>query len=607
MIFELEKRLKDIQSLNFLNEEEKTLLKKIYYKSKEIIVETSDKLGVDEKERIKDDLNKKYSQAFLIFKTNKDLIGGIRVYVDGTLIDESWNNQINKISDLTPEPIQDIKNLKEIIKKITLEFTKEDTNFLDQNFGVIKSYQDGIIKISGLKNPLMNEILKIHGTNLSALAMYLTENETSALVLNDFNSSLKEGMYVSQTGKLFEIPASKQLLGRVINFLGNPIDDLGEILPEKFIPIEKIAPGVITRQPVKDPLETGILIIDSLIPIGKGQRELIIGDRQTGKSTIAIDTILNQRNKDVICIYVCIGQRESFVSNLYEKIKGAEADKYTIILNAPSSAPAVQQYLAPYSGTAIAEFFLEQGKDVLIVYDDLSKHAVAYREISLLLKRPPGREAYPGDVFYLHSRLLERSVKLNQENGGGSITALPIAETQAADVSAYIPTNLISITDGQIFLEPDLFNKGILPAVNVGISVSRVGGSAQTKIMKKVSGRLKLDLASYFELEAFSQFSSDLDENTKKTLERGKRTVESLIQKQNSPYNLSDEILILFLVSNGFLDKVEVEKVAHRIKEFLLYVNQNDENLITEINQKKELTEELSIKIKDICTNFFNK
>ena len=607
MIFELEKRLKDIQSLNFLNEEEKTLLKKIYYKSKEIIVETSDKLGVDEKERIKDDLNKKYSQAFLIFKTNKDLIGGIRVYVDGTLIDESWNNQINKISDLTPEPIQDIKNLKEIIKKITLEFTKEDTNFLDQNFGVIKSYQDGIIKISGLKNPLMNEILKIHGTNLSALAMYLTENETSALVLNDFNSSLKEGMYVSQTGKLFEIPASKQLLGRVINFLGNPIDDLGEILPEKFIPIEKIAPGVITRQPVKDPLETGILIIDSLIPIGKGQRELIIGDRQTGKSTIAIDTILNQRNKDVICIYVCIGQRESFVSNLYEKMKGAEADKYTIILNAPSSAPAVQQYLAPYSGTAIAEFFLEKGKDVLIVYDDLSKHAVAYREISLLLKRPPGREAYPGDVFYLHSRLLERSVKLNQENGGGSITALPIAETQAADVSAYIPTNLISITDGQIFLEPDLFNKGILPAVNVGISVSRVGGSAQTKIMKKVSGRLKLDLASYFELEAFSQFSSDLDENTKKTLERGKRTVESLIQKQNSPYNLSDEILILFLVSNGFLDKVEVEKVAHRIKEFLLYVNQNDENLITEINQKKELTEELSIKIKDICTNFFNK
>ncbi len=502
MIFELEKRLKDIQNLTFLSEDERNLLKKIYSKYQEIIVESPSKLSVEEKDKIKNDLSEKYPAAFLIFKTNKDLIGGTRIYVDGNLIDDSWKNQLNKISKIKPEPIQDIKNLKELINKISNQFANEEPEE-ELKFGVIKSYQDGILKISGLTNPIMNEILEVHGTSIKALAMNLTESEVAALVLNDQKNEIKEGMYVSKTNNLLKIPVGEGLLGRVVNFLGEPIDELGEIKPDDYFLIEKIAPGVIARESVNEPIETGILIVDSLIPIGKGQRELIIGDRQTGKSTIAIDTVLNQKGKNVICVYVCIGQRESFVSNLYEKLKNYQADKYTVILSSPASAPAVQQYLAPYSGTSIAEYFLSKGKNVLIVYDDLSKHAVAYREISLLLKRPPGREAYPGDVFYLHSRLLERAVKLNKENGGGSITALPIAETQAGDVSAYIPTNLISITDGQIFLEVDLYNKGIIPAVNVGISVSRVGGSAQTKIMKKVSGRLKLDLASYFSIFHF--------------------------------------------------------------------------------------------------------
>lgn len=604
MIFELEKRLKDIQNLTFLSEDERNLLKKIYSKYQEIIVESPSKLSVEEKDKIKNDLSEKYPAAFLIFKTNKDLIGGTRIYVDGNLIDDSWKNQLNKISKIKPEPIQDIKNLKELINKISNQFANEEPEE-ELKFGVIKSYQDGILKISGLTNPIMNEILEVHGTSIKALAMNLTESEVAALVLNDQKNEIKEGMYVSKTNNLLKIPVGEGLLGRVVNFLGEPIDELGEIKPDDYFLIEKIAPGVIARESVNEPIETGILIVDSLIPIGKGQRELIIGDRQTGKSTIAIDTVLNQKGKDVICVYVCIGQRESFVSNLYEKLKNYQADKYTVILSSPASAPAVQQYLAPYSGTSIAEYFLSKGKNVLIVYDDLSKHAVAYREISLLLKRPPGREAYPGDVFYLHSRLLERAVKLNKENGGGSITALPIAETQAGDVSAYIPTNLISITDGQIFLEADLYNKGIIPAVNVGISVSRVGGSAQTKIMKKVSGRLKLDLASYFELEAFSQFSSDLDETTKKTLERGKRTVSSLIQKQNAPYSLLQEVLILYLVTNGYLDKVVIEKVNTRINEFLIYVAKNNQDLITLILDKKEFTEEIQEKIKNICDEFF--
>jgi len=604
MIFELEKRLKDIQNLTFLSEDERNLLKKIYSKYQEIIVESPSKLSVEEKDKIKNDLSEKYPAAFLIFKTNKDLIGGTRIYVDGNLIDDSWKNQLNKISKIKPEPIQDIKNLKELINKISNQFANEEPEE-ELKFGVIKSYQDGILKISGLTNPIMNELLEVHGTSIKALAMNLTESEVAALVLNDQKNEIKEGMYVSKTNNLLKIPVGEGLLGRVVNFLGEPIDELGEIKPDDYFLIEKIAPGVIARESVNEPIETGILIVDSLIPIGKGQRELIIGDRQTGKSTIAIDTVLNQKGKNVICVYVCIGQRESFVSNLYEKLKNYQADKYTVILSSPASAPAVQQYLAPYSGTSIAEYFLSKGKNVLIVYDDLSKHAVAYREISLLLKRPPGREAYPGDVFYLHSRLLERAVKLNKENGGGSITALPIAETQAGDVSAYIPTNLISITDGQIFLEADLYNKGIIPAVNVGISVSRVGGSAQTKIMKKVSGRLKLDLASYFELEAFSQFSSDLDETTKKTLERGKRTVSSLIQKQNAPYSLPQEVLILYLVTNGYLDKVVIEKVNTRINEFLIYVEKNNQDLITLILDKKEFTEEIQEKIKNICDEFF--
>lgn len=606
MIFELDKKLKDIENLNFLTTEEKELLQKVYSKAQEIIVEVPIKITEEEKNKIKQELSQKFSTAFLIFRTNKELLGGIRVYINGELQDSSWKQELNRINQTNQDPINDIKNLKEIILKITQEFSKE-TKFEEssKNFGVIKSYQDGVIKITGLINPAMNEVLQVHGSNAKALAMNLTENEVVALVLSDPKKEIKEGGYISKTDSLLHIPVGENFLGRVVNCFGEEIDGLGAIFSEDNYPLEKIAPGVISREPVNQPLETGILAIDCLIPIGKGQRELIIGDRQTGKSTLAIDTVLNQKDKNVICVYVCIGQRESFVAGLYERLKINQADSYTVIVNAPSSAPAVQQYLAPYSGTTLAEFFLAQGKDVLIVYDDLSKHAVAYREISLLLKRPPGREAYPGDVFYLHSRLLERAARLNKENGGGSLTALPIAETQAGDVSSYIPTNLISITDGQIFLETDLYNKGIIPAVNVGISVSRVGGAAQTKLIKKLSGRLKLDLAIYSELEAFSQFSSDLDENTKKNLERGKRTVRTLVQRQNSPYSLSQKSLILYAISNGFLDQVELDKINLRLEELLLYTSHNFPELSTKANIQQDLTEEISSLLQKACKEFF--
>ena len=498
------------------------------------------------------------------------------------------------------------QKLQELLKNIEESFFNIETKTeSSNNFGVIRSYKDGVIEIEGLKSLKMGEIVSIQSTQTKALILNLEKNLSYALTLQN-NNKIKAGMYVESTGKTLEMPVSEKLIGRVVDSLGNPLDGKGEIKAESYYPHEKIAPGVITRKSVHQPLQTGIIAIDTLIPIGRGQRELIIGDRQTGKTAIAIDTIINQKGQDIKCIYVAIGQKESKVASIYNQLEKSGALDYTIIVSATAATSAVMQFLAPYAGSAIAEYFLSKGEDALIIYDDLSKHAVSYREMSLLLKRSPGREAYPGDVFYIHSRLLERAVKLNEKNGGGSITALPIIETQAGDVSAYIPTNVISITDGQIFLDTDLYNKGIFPAINVGISVSRVGGAAQTKIMKKVSGTMKLDLASYYELEAFSQFASDLDENTKRILKRGKRVVLSLTQKQNAPYQLWEEVLIAWGSTNGYLDNLEENEVRNKLSNLLSHIKNNMSNVASEISKKKELTDEIKVLIDNACKEFFN-
>ncbi len=473
------------------------------------------------------------------------------------------------------------------------------------NHGVIQSYKDGVIWVKGLSNLKMNEVVKIEGVEAEALVMNLEKDSAYALVLQA-DRGVREGLFVRATGQYMSIPVSEELLGRVVDPLGAPLDGQAAIKGGTRMPHEAVAPSVMVRKSVHQPVQTGIVAIDALIPVGRGQRELIIGDRQTGKTTIAIDTIINQKTENMICVYVAIGQRQSRTAQVIETLKKHGAMDYTIVVSASASSSAVMQYLAPYAGCAVGEYFMAKGKDVLVIYDDLSKHAVAYREMSLLLRRPPGREAYPGDVFYLHSRLLERAAKLNDENGGGSLTALPIIETQAADISAYIPTNVISITDGQIFLEPQLFNKGIRPAINVGTSVSRVGGSAQTKIMKKVSGSAKLDLAQYYELEAFSQFASELDATTKAQLTRGKRVVEALKQGQNAPYKLWQEVIVLFCATKGYLDAVEAEDVGARMKSLFALVESSHQDLVKDITAKKEMSPEIESGIKAIVENFFN-
>ncbi len=418
---------------------------------------------------------------------------------------------------------------------------------------------DGIARVYGIRECMANELLEFDDGS-AGLAQNLEEDTVSVAILSDDNS-IREGTLVKRTGKVLSVPAGEQFLGRVVNALGAPIDGRGPIEASEYMPIEAEAPGIIEREGVSVPLQTGIKAIDSMIPIGRGQRELLIGDRQTGKTEIAIDTIINQKNTDVICIYVAIGQKSTSVVSLVNELTKAGAMEYTTVVSATASETAPLQYIAPYSGCAMAEYFRKQGKDVLIIYDDLSKHAVAYRALSLLIRRPPGREAYPGDVFYLHSRLLERAACVSKEYGGGSITALPIIETQAGDVSAYIPTNVISITDGQIFLETELFHSGIMPAINPGISVSRVGGSAQLKPMKKVSGELKLIYSQYRELQSFAQFGSDLDADTKARLALGERIVEVLKQKRNSPVRVGCQVAIIFAVTNGYLDSTPVDKV----------------------------------------------
>lgn len=472
--------------------------------------------------------------------------------------------------------------------------------------GVIQSYKDGVILIKGLPGLKMSEVVNIEGTRSQALIMNLEKDLAYGVVLQGGND-IKEGLFVSAHDLTLSLPIGDEVIGRVISPLGEALDGGPEIKSKERNPLEKIAPGVMARKSVFRPVQTGIVAIDSMIPIGRGQRELIIGDRQTGKTTIALDTIINQKGKGMICVYVAIGQRESKVAQVYENLKKKGAMDYTVIISAGASSSAVMRYLAPYAGSAVGEFFMEKGKDVLLVFDDLSKHAVSYREMSLLLRRPPGREAYPGDVFYLHSRLLERAAQLNDEKGGGSMTALPIIETQAGDVSAYIPTNVISITDGQIFLDSNLFYKNIRPAINIGISVSRVGGSAQTKLMKKVSGTAKLSLAQYYELEAFSQFASELDESTQQQLNRGKHMVEAMRQKNGNPYDLWQEAAVLVAVSSGATDHVPVGETAEKLGEFIVWMESNESKLVSEMESKKEYTKEIEADLKSAIGKFFKK
>ena len=448
----------------------------------------------------------------------------------------------------------------EEISKVIRSQIKYYENAIQQNeTGTILMVGDGIARASGLVNCMAGELLEFEDGNFG-MAQNLEENSVSIVIFGS-DENIGEGQTVKRTGKVVSVPVGEAMIGRVVNALGQPIDGSGPIDTKEFRPVETKAPGICERRSVYQPLQTGIKAIDSMIPIGRGQRELIIGDRQTGKTTIATDTIINQKGKDVICIYVAIGQKRSTVASLVENLTRNGAMDYTIVVAATASESSPMQYIAPYSGCAMGEYFMNQGKDVLIIYDDLSKHAVAYRALSLLIRRPPGREAYPGDVFYLHSRLLERAAKLDDEHGGGSLTALPIIETQAGDVSAYIPTNVISITDGQIFLETELFHSGIMPAVNPGISVSRVGGDAQIKAMKKVAGTLKLIYSQYRELQSFAQFGSDLDADTKARLEQGARIVEVLKQSQNAPVPVEKQVAILYAVTKGILEKVEVEDV----------------------------------------------
>ncbi len=498
--------------------------------------------------------------------------------------------------ELRPDEITGI--IKSRIKAFESKIQLNDT-------GTVVTVGDGIVRIHGLDNCMLNELLEFEN-GVQCMALNLEQDFVGAVMLGS-DAEIKEGDTVKRTGRIISVPVGEALLGRVVNSLGQPIDGKGPIITNETRPIEKIAPGIITRKSVDTPLQTGIKAIDSMIPIGRGQRELIIGDRQTGKTAIAIDTIINQKNAGVLCIYVAIGQKSSTVATVVEQLKKAGAMDYTIVVSSTASELAPLQYIAPYAGCAMGEYFMEQGKDALIVYDDLSKHAVAYRTLSLLLKRPPGREAYPGDVFYLHSRLLERAANLNEDYGGGSLTALPIIETQAGDVSAYIPTNVISITDGQIFLETELFNSGIRPAVNPGISVSRVGGSAQIKAMKKVSGTLKLEYSQYRELQAFSQFGSDLDADTKNRLAKGERIVAVLKQPQSSPLSVEDQVIIIYAVINNFLKNIPVEKISDFETELFRYIAERYPEITDSIRKNKVLTPENEEALKKVLTEFAEK
>ena len=495
--------------------------------------------------------------------------------------------------ELRPEEISSV--IKEQIKNYEKKLDMVDV-------GTVIQVGDGIARIHGLEACMAGELIEFPG-EVYGMALNLEEDNVGCVLLGS-DKNIKEGDIVKKTNRIVEVPVGDVMIGRVVNALGQPIDGKGPINATKFRPIERIAPGVITRKSVDEPLQTGIKSIDSMFPIGRGQRELIIGDRQTGKTAIAVDTIINQKGQDVICIYVAIGQKKSTVAQIVDVLEKQGAMDYTIVVSATASELAPLQYIAPYAGVSMGEEFMDNGKDVLIVYDDLSKHAIAYRAMSLLLRRPPGREAFPGDVFYLHSRLLERSAKLDEKYGGGSITALPIIETLAGDISAYIPTNVISITDGQIFLETDLFFAGQRPAINTGLSVSRVGGAAQIKAMKKVAGSLKLELAQYRDLAAFAQFGSELDKDTRERLAQGERIMEILKQPQYNPVSVEHQVIILYAVLNKHLTDVPVNEISQFEKEFLNFVDNNYPEIVNSIRETKDLTEETEEKIVEAIEEF---
>lgn len=539
-------------------------------------------------------------------KIDQTLIAGVKVVINNVIWDGSYKAKLKILrNDLLNENADVDKigmEVKDTVKKQVEQFEQQRVNIqTSATSGYVSMVADGIVTIKGVQNALAGELLQIG--QASAMVMNLQENSIGAVLLDDAQDVV-EGSQVLSTGKVVEVPVGDGLLGRVVDAMGRPIDDKGEIVADAYMPIEKEAPGVIDRQSVSQPLETGLKVIDSMIPIGKGQRELIIGDRQTGKTAIAIDTIINQKGKNVKCIYVAIGQKNSTVAQIVEKLKQHDALSYTTVVVSGAGDLAALQYVAPYAGCSIGEYWMNRGEDVLIVYDDLSKHAIAYRTLSLLLRRPPGREAYPGDVFYLHSRLLERSAKLSDKKGGGSLTALPIVETLAGDISAYIPTNVISITDGQIFLQTELFNNGTRPAVDSGLSVSRVGSAAQYKAIKQVSKALKLDLAQYQEVLDFAQFGSDLDSSTKNTINHGKHLTELLKQPQYSPLAMEDQVIMLFANQKGYLDKVDLNKISAYEKNMLNHFHSMHQDLLDQLVEEKAISEAMESEIDKIERDF---
>ena len=564
-------------------------------------------LPVDQIEKVEKAISKQIERNVkLENKIDESLLAGVKVVINNVVWDGSYKAKLKIIKENLINGDIDasvaVKEVSKTVKQQVQQFEKQRVSVeTGEKTGYVSSVADGVVTIKGVADGLAGELVQIGNTN--AMIMNLHENSIDAVLLDD-SDTVVEGSSVVATGRVVEVPVGDEMLGRVVDALGRPIDDKGEIITSTKLPIEREAPGVIDRHSVDEPLETGIKIIDSMIPIGKGQRELIIGDRQTGKTAIAIDTILNQKGKNVKCIYVAIGQKNSTVAQIVEKLKQNDALEYTTIVVSGAGEPAALQYIAPYAGCAIGEYWRDKGEDVLIVYDDLSKHAIAYRTLSLLLRRPPGREAYPGDVFYLHSRLLERSAKLSKEKGSGSLTALPIVETLAGDISAYIPTNVISITDGQIFLQTDLFNSGVRPAVDSGFSVSRVGSSAQYKAMKQVSKALKLELAQYHEVLDFAQFGSDLDNATKETINHGQHLTELLKQKQYSPMSLSEMTIMLFANQKGFVDQIDLNRVSEYEKGLLSNIKSFHGDVIEQIETNKSLSESLLSRLEEIIKEY---
>ena len=536
-------------------------------------------------------------------EVDSDVIGGVRMQVGDTVYDGTLAHTLDRLSqDVEDNTRQSDTQMRSIADGIRQQLEKVNGDIDVYQTGEVLTLGDGICRVSGLADVMAGEMLEFPG-GLKGMVQDLDKNNVGVVLLGPFGH-LQEGDSVRRTGRIVEVPVGDALIGRVVDAMGSPIDGKGPIKEDSFRPVESPAPSVLARQPVSVPMQTGLKAIDALVPIGRGQRELIIGDRQTGKTAIALDAIINQKGKDVICIYVAIGQKESTVASVVDKLRSFGAMDYTIVVSATASEPAPMLYIAPYAGAAMGEYFMYKGRDVLIIYDDLSKQATAYRELSLLLQRPPGREAYPGDVFYLHSRLLERAARLSDESGGGSMTALPIIETQAGDISAYIPTNVISITDGQIFLESDLFHSGVRPAINVGLSVSRVGGAAQLGAMKQVAGRLRVDLAQYRELASFAQFGSDLDKSTRDTLHRGERMTEVLKQGQYAPMSAADQVIAIFAVSEGYADDLELSDIARFESELIDYVNRSYPEFQDEVLSGRKLSAEQQEKLKECIVNF---